>query len=140
MSVIDDAIKRIQDLALKCTDIRTAPDLPIEDATSLPLVITHIREGEATAGDSTYAKCSWVVNVDFHFSRTQVRDAYKRIDTVVPEFVKYLAGDPTLNGKVDTIQFPVTFAVLPADWNGIITQMVSFRVPFKTLETPSTST
>jgi hypothetical protein len=136
MSVIDNAIARLQDLALACTNIRAAPDYPIEDATALPLSIAHIAEGNAIAQNATMTQCNISVQVDFHFSRTNIKDAYQRINVLVPEFLTRLGGDPTLNGTVDTIQFPVSFTVSPALWDTVTTQMVSFSVPFKTLETP----
>lgn len=136
MSVVDNAIARLQVLALACTGIKSAPDYPIEDATALPLAIAHITEGNAIQQNATMTQCNLVVAVDFHFARVNIKDAYQRIDTLIPEYLTRLGGDPTLSGTVDTIQFPVTFTVSPAQWDTIITQMVSFRIPFKTLESP----
>jgi len=138
MSVIDNAIARLQDIALSCTDtvVKSAPDYPIEDATSLPLVITHIISGTGTADNATTAHLDFTVNVDFHFSRVNIKDAYTRIDKIIPEYLQRLCGDPTLNGTIDTIVFPVSFAVSPAQWDTVTTQMVSFTVPIKTLENP----
>jgi hypothetical protein len=138
MSFIDDAISELQSLALECNGIRNAPDYPVESAGSLPLVITHLVAGEATADNASTARLLNTVNVDFHFARVNIKDCYQRIDTLVPEYLKLLCGHPTLNGKIDTIIFPVSFAVSPAQWDNVITQMVSFTVQLKTLETPST--
>lgn len=135
-TVIDNAIARLQALALACTDIKKAPDYPIEDATVLPLAIAHIIGGDGTVMNATTVQLDPIISVDFHFSRTNIKDAYQRINTLVPEYLCRLGGDPTLNATVDTIQFPVTFAVSPAQWDTLITQMVSFSVQFKTLETP----
>lgn len=135
-SVIDNAIARLQDLALACTDIKSAPDFPVEDATVLPLAIAHLVSGQGTELNATTMQIEPVVNVDFHFARVNIKDAYQRIDRLVPEYLCRLGGDPTLNGTVDTIQFPVSFTVVPAQWDTVITQMVSFSVQFKTLETP----
>lgn len=140
MSVIDSAISRLTTLALACSSsdvtIRHAPDKPIEDATVLPLVITHILSGEATANNATTCQLEPVIAVDFHFSRIWLKQAYTEIDAVVPAFSVRLAGDPTLNGTIDTIQFPVSFEVSPAEWDRVITQMLRFIIPIKTLETP----
>lgn len=136
MSVIDSAIARLQDLAQACTNIQNAPDYPIEDATALPLVITHITGGDMTVINASTVQLNPIVSVDFHFARVNIKDAYQRIDTIVPEYLQRLGGDPTLNGTVDTIQFPVPFVVQPAQWDNVITQMVSFTVQLKTLEVP----
>jgi hypothetical protein len=139
MSVIDNAIARLQVLALRCTNIKNAPNYPIEDATSLPLAIAHIFSGEGIGSNASTVQLNTTVNVDFHFARVNIKDAYSRIDTLIPEYLQRLGGDPTLNGTVDTIQFPVPYSVNPAQWDTVITQMVSFAVTFKTLETPITT-
>lgn len=139
MSVIDTAIARLQVLALACTGINKAPSYPIEDATALPLAIAHIVAGEATADNASTARLLNVVNVDFHFARVNIKDAYQRINTLVPEYLQRLCGDPTLHGAIDTIIYPVTFTVTPAQWDTLVTQMVSFAVQFKTLETPTST-
>jgi len=136
MSVIDSAIARLQDLAQGCTGIQNAPDYPVEDATALPLVIAHIVGGDGTVINASTVQLDPIVSIDFHFARVNIKDAYQRIDTLIPEYICRLGGDPTLNGTVDTIQFPVTFAVSPAQWDNVITQMISFSVQFKTLENP----
>ena len=139
MSVVDNAVARLQVLALRCTDISKAPDYPVEDATALPLAIAHIVSGDGIADNATTAQLDLTVNVDFHFARVNIKDAYTRINRVVPEYLQRLCGDPTLNGTIDTIQYPVTFSVSPAQWDTVITQMVSFSVTFKTLEVPVTT-
>ena len=132
MSDIDNAIARLQDLALACTDIKHAPDYPIEDAGALPVSIAHIKSGQASADDATAYRALDVIAVDFHFARISLKDAYTRINRLIPEFRARLTGDPTLNGSVDTLVFPVTYEASPAQWDSVTTQMVSFAVTVKT--------
>ena len=138
MSVIDSAIARLQDIVLSCTDttINNAPDYPIEDATALPLAITHITDGQGNANNASTTQLNLNLSVDVHFSRVNIKDCYQRINKLIPEFLCRLGGDPTLNGTVDTIIFPVACSVAPAQWDSIVTQMVTFTVPVKTLEIP----
>jgi len=140
MSVIDDAIVQLQThaLALSTVTVRAAPSYPVEDAAVLPLAIAHIIEGSGQADDVTTARLLLTVGVDFHVNRTSLKGAYTAIDLIIPEFLKRLAGDPTLSGNVDTIVFPVTFTVSPAMWDQVVTQMASFRVPLKFIEEPTT--
>ena len=140
MSVIDDAITKLQAhaLALTDTEINGAPDKPIESASVLPLAIAHISEGTGQADDVTTARLLLTVSVDIHVSRAIMKSAYTQINNIIPEYLKRLAGDPTLGGTVDTINFPVSFAVSPAVWDAVTTQMISFKVPLKFLETPTT--
>jgi hypothetical protein len=140
MSVIDDAILRLQTLALAITseDVRAAPSYPTESAPVLPLAIAYIAEGTGQADDITTARLLLTINVDFHVRRDSMKSAYTQLNNIIPEYLKRLAGDPTLNGAVDTIVFPVSFSVTPAQWNTVVTQMVSFSIPLKFIETPTT--
>lgn len=136
MSVVDDAIARIQDLALACTTvtIKAAPDLPVDDATVLPLVITHLMGGSGTIVGGV-AQLALNICADFYFTRTSIKDAYSKIDSIVPEFLQRLAGDPTLNSKVTTVIYPVTVSPPQAvDFNAVSTLMVRFTIPCKFME------
>jgi len=139
MSVIDDAILRLQTLALAITseDV-AAPSYPTESAAVLPLAIAYIAEGTGQADDITTARLLLTINVDFHVRRDSMKSAYTQLNNIIPEYLKRLAGDPTLNGAVDTIVFPVSFNVTPAQWDATVTQMASFSIPLKFIETPTT--
>lgn len=138
MSVVDSAIARLQDLVQACTavTVRLAPDYPISDASMLPLSIAHLVEGSGQADTADQTRLLLTANVDVHFSRQSLKDAYQKIDAIAVEYLQRLAGDPTLNGTVDTIVFPVTFTVSPAQWDNVQTQMITFVVQFKELTTP----
>jgi len=140
MSIIDDAIGRLQYHALAITSetVRGAPSYPTEDASVMPLAIAYIANGTGSIDDSTTARLLLTVNVDFHVNRTSMKSAYTQLNNIIPEYLRRLAADPTLNAKVDTIVFPVSFTVMPAQWDRITTQMASFQVPLKFRETPTT--
>jgi hypothetical protein len=140
LSIIDDAVVKLQThaLALSTVTVRAAPSYPVEDAAVLPLAIAHIVEGSGQADEATTARLLLTVGVDFHVNRTTMKGAYTAIDLIIPEFLKRLAGDPTLGATVDTIVFPVTFTVTPAQWDSVVTQAVFFRVPLKFREDPIT--
>jgi hypothetical protein len=141
-NAIDDAINRLQHLALRCTSVRikSAPDFPVEDAGMLPLSIAHAVQGEITVGDaSTVGFVPCTISVDFYFNRVSMKQAYEQIDAIIDEYGRRLAGDPTLNGKVDTIIFPVPYSVRPATWDKVATQMLQFLVSVKVLDTPQTT-
>lgn len=140
MSIIDDAIGRLQYHALAITSetVRGAPSYPTEDASVLPLAIAYIANGTGSADDASTARLLLTVNVDFHVNRMSMKSAYTQLNNIIPEYLRRLAGDPTLNAKVDTIVFPVSFTVMPAQWDKVVTQMASFQVPLKFRETPIT--
>ena len=135
---IDTAIQRIQTLALaSSSDMKLAPDKPITNAATLPISLAHIGSGQATAANSTTNVFIPNIMVSFYFNPSWLKTALTQIDTVVPAFSNRLAGDPTLNGTVDTIVFPVTWTdPAPAELGGIDCLMVEFTIPIKTLETP----
>ena len=138
MSIVDLAVAYIQDLVLASTDtiIKNAPDLPVDDASILPLAITHITGGTGTAEDATGAKLLLNVSVDVHFDRQSIKRSYQQINGFIPEFLRKLAGDPGLGGTVSAIVFPVTVTVMPSDWGSIVTQLVQFNLVLKFRETP----
>jgi len=133
--MIDDAIKALQAHALACTGIKHAPDYPIEDAAVLPFAVAHIGTGTASPDNATTLRFLPIINVDFHFSRVNLGNAYKQVNTVALEYATKLGGDPTLGGKVDTIVFPVTFQTAAAEWDRVTTVMLRFQITLKTLET-----
>ncbi len=137
MSVIDDAIEKLQAHALACTSttIRAAPDYPPEDASILPLAVAYIAEGTGQADNATTARLLFTVNVDIHFSRVTLKGAYMQLNAIIPEYLKRLAGDPTLGGTVETINFPVSFRVVPAEWGSLVTSMAQFQIQLKFMET-----
>ena len=137
-SIVDSAIAYIQDLVLSSSDtiIKNAPDLPVDDASILPLAITHITGGTGTSEDASGAKLLLNVAVDVHFDRQSIKRTYQLINAFIPEFLRRLAGDPGLGGTVSAIVFPVTVTVEPADWGSIVTHMVRFNLVLKFRETP----
>ena len=136
MSIIDTTVQRIQTIA-KATafdgtkTVKNAPDYPTDDASILPLAITHLSGGSITQVNATDTKLIVNIMTEVHFDRNVLRLTYQKIDTFVPDFIKRLGGDPTLSSSASTIIYPVTFTVGPAEWDSIITQMVAFTIPVK---------
>ena len=97
------------------------------------MAIAHLSSGEADT-ISDWAQGRYNINVDFHFSRTSLKQAYTQIDACAEEFIRRLAGDPSLNNTIDTIIFPITFVVTPTQWDSIETQMLSFTIPIKAMK------
>jgi maleate cis-trans isomerase len=136
---VESAIQRLQALALACegVKIKQAPDYPIDDAAVLPMSIAHIISGTGTANNADTLQFQPTIAVDIHFSRVSLRNAYTQASLIALEYMQRLAGDPTLDGAVDTIVFPVAFRIVPATWDDVTTQMLRFEIPLKTLETPT---
>ena len=145
-NAIDNAVTRIQAIALatslSSTDItiKSAPDYPIENADPLPMAISYLGGGEFNMSNATMHQNFPAIIVEFHFSRVNLKMAYRDITAVALDFPARLAGDPTLNGIVKTIvatqDARVTYTVRPFDWGKVITQMLMFSIPIKLLNTP----
>ena len=133
MSDIDDVITRLQTLALLSADVtvKSAPQTPPESAAVLPLSVAWISGGQWEA--VTYGDVKMILNirVDIHVSRTNNKSAFTQINGIIPDFMKRLAGDPSLNGEASTIVFPATVEVSPAEWKNIQTRMAAFTIPVK---------
>ena len=136
---LDGAIQRLQALALASTDvtIKAAPSYPVEDSAMLPLSIAHIGLGEFTAEDASSTRHISSIFVDVHFSLNSLKAAYTQIDLFIQEYLKRLAGDPTLNGTVDTIVFPVSYSVAPMEYDMLTTVGPRIIVPVKLRENPT---
>lgn len=153
---LDDAIARIQVIALasalSSTDrvLKSAPDYPVENEEPLPCCISYLGGGEFNASNASMHLNFPAINVEFHFSRTNLKLAHQDINAVALSFPARLAGDPTLNGTVQTILMtqdqPVPYAVRPFVWrektqtmSAFVTQSLTFTVPIKLLKTPTST-
>lgn len=138
MSVLDDTIARLQYHADACTTmtIKSAPDFPVDSLSQLPMSIAYIGNGEVDQRTKYDTKFLFTINVDTHFDRKLINKTYKNIDAYIQEYLRRLGGDPTLNGTVNAIVFPVIFSVSPAEWDSVVTQMLRFSVQVKYLTTP----
>lgn len=135
------AIQRLQSLALQSSpDLRAAPDYPVDDASVLPLCIAYLKSGTGQPDDSTNTRLLYTIGVDFHVSRISLKNAYSQLATFCVNFHLRLAGDPTLNSNVETVDFPAGFTVVPTQWNRIQTIAASFDIPVKMFSAPLSST
>jgi hypothetical protein len=133
MSVIDDTITRLQQLALLSADttIKSAPQTPPDSASVLPMSVAWISGGSVTAVAYGDVKMFLTIRVDIHVNLKTLKSAYTQINGIIPDFLRRLCGDPDLNGEVSTITFPVSVEVSPMKWNNVDTLMAAFTVPVK---------
>lgn len=153
---LDSAIARIQDIALaselSSTDrtLKSAPDYPVENEEPLPCCVSYLGGGEFNSANATMHRNFPAINVEFHFSRVNLKLAYQDINAIALSFPARLTGDPTLNGTVQTIVMsadqPIAYTVRPFVWrektttmSAFVTQMLMFTVPIKLLKTPQTT-
>jgi hypothetical protein len=161
MSSIDTAIARIQDIALALSTLTdaagnaitlsNAADYPVENVPPFPACISYLGGGDFQLTNATIHHNFPIINVEFHVSRVNIKQAYMQVNAIAIEFPQRLAGDPTLNGTVTTIvggaESRIQYTVRPFTWREqtqtqapILSQMILFTVPIKLLKTPTATT
>lgn len=149
-NAIDNAVNALQALSLAMTsvDIKSAPAYPIENIDPLPMSVAYLAAGNLMKINYGMLEIFPQINVEFHFSRLNLKQAYQQINAVAYEFSQRLSGDPTLSGAVDTLfsaDAGVPFAVRPYNWGrpqgsnvDFFTQMLLFEIVVKIVESPIT--
>lgn len=147
MSSIDDAVAVIQELALSLPTIqvKSAPDYPIENVDPLPMAISYLGSGEFMFTNATIHHNFPVIVTEFHVSRVNLKEAYRQTQSIAIEFPQLLAGNPTLDGTVQTIvataDSRIQYTIRPFVWREnppLVTQMIRFDIPVKLLKAPIT--
>lgn len=139
---IDNAAARLCDIAQAMTSIviKSAPDYPVENVEPCPFVAAYALKGRLQGMNKTSLQNFPIIAVEFHLSRVNIKQMQQQINAIVYEFPQRLAGDPTLNGTVDTILFgtdsPIEYSAAPFEWAQVATQRVLFPVPVKLLVSP----
>lgn len=136
------AIQRIQNISQASTDItiQFAPDAPVPDAMVSPFTIAYIDDGEFTEANATDARFMVKVNVDAYFNMVNLPQSFKNMDLFTYEFMRRLGGDPTLDGNVQTIIFPVLIGKpTSTTWGSSQFLRKTFTITIHTLETPLTT-
>lgn len=134
------AVARVQAIARQCTGVSTAPAQPPENVEILPVSIAWPESGELTGNDATYSRGQHVIRCEMHMPRDILQTAVSRLTTWAEQFPKLLAGDPTLDGAVTTIVFPVTYSVQSIQWGNTPTLALVWAIPVKILAATTTPT
>ena len=131
---LNGAIQRIQALALSTTDVTVnkADSYPTEDAGMMPMVVTYLQGGRVVTEASGIVRLLYDVHADAYFNITSLADAYTLANLFVPEFSRRLAGDPTLNGTCNSIDFEtLTVLRVPEEYNMTGALLYRFVIPLK---------
>lgn len=101
-----DAIARIQTLARGLAGMREAPEYVPENINQFPFALTYYRQGNTTAMTG-WRKGLHTVFCEIHVARQILPAALKTAMPYYQSMIAALEGDPTLDGTVSTIVWPV---------------------------------
>jgi hypothetical protein len=144
-SEIDNAVARLADLALGMTTItlKSAPDYMVENVEPCPFAAIYASGARVYATNSTVLHNFVTIAVEFHVSRVNIKLMQQQANAIMYEFPRRLAGDPTLNGTVETILFsadnPIEATSGPFEWGQVTTHRILFPVPVKFRPAPQTT-
>jgi hypothetical protein len=144
-SEIDNAVARLADLALGMTTItlKSAPDYMVENVEPCPFAAIYASGVRTYATNSTVLHNFVTIAVEFHVSRVNIKLMQQQANAIMYEFPRRLAGDPTLNGTVETILFsadnPIEATSGPFEWGQVTTHRILFPVPVKFRPAPQTT-
>jgi hypothetical protein len=144
-SEIDNAVARLADLALGMTTItlKSAPDYMVENVEPCPFAAIYASGARTYATNSTVLHNYVTIAVEFHLSRINIKAMQQQANAIMYEFPRRLAGDPTLNGTVETILFSVDSPIEATSgeflWKDISTHRIVFPVPVKFRPAPLTT-
>ena len=111
------AIAQIQTYMLTLTGMREAPTDAPEQPHVFPFAICAPAEGEWTGLQVAWKQGLQTVSLDIHVARKDLpRDIQKLADfeDAVPNI---LIANPTLNGTVDTIVYPIRWRLVTFSWD-----------------------
>jgi hypothetical protein len=144
-SEIDNAAARLADLARGMTSItiKSAPDYMVENVEPCPFAAIYASGARVYATNSTVLHNYVTIAVEFHVSRVNIKVMQQQANAIMYEFPRRLAGDPTLNGTVETILFsadnPIEATSGPFEWGQVTTHRILFPVPVKFRPAPQTT-
>jgi len=137
------SITRLQSLALQSSsDLRFAPDYPVDDAAVFPFCVAHLKSGSGQPDDASNVRELYTIGVDFYVSRLSLKQSYQQIGAFTETFHQRLAGDPTLAGNCQTVDFTnsaAPFTVRAATWNKQPAIAAMFDIVIKIFATPLAS-
>lgn len=106
MSDPQDVISRIQAIARGLPGVKEAPDYMPESINQFPFALSYYRQGNTTAM-AGWRKGLHTLFLEVHISRQVLPAALRSAMPFYEKVIDALIDDPTLNGTVSTIVWPV---------------------------------
>jgi hypothetical protein len=122
MSTPQDAIARVQAVALGLSGVKEAPQYAPESINQYPFALSYFQTGETTF-EAGWMKAVYTLSCELHFSRQSLPTAIQKAAPYHNLMLAALQSDPTLNGTVDTIISPVAVSFGFLEYNGAATSI-----------------
>lgn len=106
MSDPQDVISRIQTIARGLPGVKEAPDYMPESLNQFPFALSYYRQGNTTAM-AGWRKGLHTFFMEVHIARQVLPAALRSAMPFYEKVIDALIDDPTLNGTVSTIIWPV---------------------------------
>lgn len=127
MSGLAAAIAEIQRIARGLAGIKEAPDEPPESMAQFPFVVTYPASGQVFPETAGARQDVATVFTEIHLSRQLLPRAVADALGYHESFPSALIANPTLNGQVSTIVFPVRWSFGFLAWGGEKEAHIGFR-------------
>lgn len=129
---IAGAIARIQTLVGAISGIKAAPTAPPGQMAQYPYAMIYQGAGTWTTEASGTKRFEGNLVLELHVPFADLSRASDTLAGYVESVVNALAGDPTLNSTVATIQWPIAFDGLVArNYAGTDTLAYVWRIPVR---------
>jgi len=129
------AVSRVLAIGRQCTGVKIASSPP-DSLDVLPAVVAWPQSGSLSGMDATFSRGIHNIRCEMHVARDVLPTAIATLTGWAEQFPHLLAGDPTLDGAISTVVFPVTYDLLFVEWGGTPTLALAWTVPVKILGAP----
>lgn len=103
MATLQEAIAQIQTYALTLSNVQAAPAYMPDSANIFPFVVSYAKSGDWTSMSSGFKKGLHTIVTEIHIARADLPKALEQAMPYAESFPNKILGNPTLNGKVDTV-------------------------------------
>ena len=110
---------------------RSAPAEVQESMGRFPFAVTFPKTGTYGVDDGTSTRDLHTLATQIHFDPRDMTKAVDQGKTLMDAFALLVQSDPTLDGAVDNVNFPMIYTFGGLIWNGVETVGFEMEVPIK---------
>lgn len=128
---VTGAIAQLASLIGDISGIRSAPTEPPEKITAFPFAVTYAGAGTWTKPPAAHEYSGELV-LELHVARKNLPRSTEQLMAYVQSIPEAIGENPTLNGAIMTVEFPIKFSGLTQmEYAGVETLGFVWRIPVK---------